>query len=208
METEVMSFDWGQAMTLSMQVAMGVSLAACAGLRTFVPLLVVGAAGRTGFVPLMDSFDWLSSTPALTVFGLAVLLEIAGDKFPVVDHFLDGVQIFVKPVAGAMLVASVVTELSPLQQTVMAIALGGGTAFGIHLTKANLRLLSTATTGGVGNPVVSAAEDTLTFAGAGIAIFAPAVALLLLGFVITGAWLLGRRLLARRRRGREVAGVA
>ena len=85
-----MEFGWGEAGGILLQVAMGVSLAACAGLRAFLPLLVVGAFGRLGFVPLTGAFEWLSSWPALAVFGVAVVVELAADKFPVVDHLLDG----------------------------------------------------------------------------------------------------------------------
>ncbi len=77
------------------QIAMGLSLAACAGLRAFLPLFVVGAAGRLEWIPLTDSFAWMTSWPALLVFGFAVLTELLGDKFPLVDHFLDALQSFV-----------------------------------------------------------------------------------------------------------------
>ena len=42
-------------------------LAASAGLRAFLPLLVVGLAGRLEVIGLGERFVWLSSTPALTV---------------------------------------------------------------------------------------------------------------------------------------------
>ena len=45
------------------QVTMGVSLAACAGLRAFLPLLAVGVAGRMDWIPLTSYFDWLVTSP-------------------------------------------------------------------------------------------------------------------------------------------------
>ena len=46
------------------QIAMGIGLAACAGLRAFLPLFLLGLAGRFDWVSLSPTFDWLASTPA------------------------------------------------------------------------------------------------------------------------------------------------
>jgi hypothetical protein len=125
---------------LALQVATGIGLAACAGLRAFLPLLVVGAAGRAGVVTLGASYEWLASWPALTVFGVAVVTEVLADKIPVVDHVLDLIGGVVKPAAGALLAASVLTDLTPLQSAVAGIVIGGGSAGIVHLIKAKLRL--------------------------------------------------------------------
>jgi hypothetical protein len=179
------------------QVASGIGLAACAGLRTFLPLFVVGLAGRIDWIPLTGKFEWMTSTPALVVFGVAVLVEVLADKFPVVDHFLDSIQIFVKPIAGAVLAASVLAELSPLQATVLGLVTGGTVAGTIHLTKAHLRLVSSATTVGIANPVLSAIEDVGAFLGSILALVVP----VLLMFVLVGA-LIGVWWFIRRRRQR------
>jgi hypothetical protein len=160
-------------LALAVQVAMGLGLAACAGLRAFLPLLVVGLAGRLEWVPLADSFAWLRSTPALVVFGVAVAAEVLGDKVPVVDHALDALQALVKPVAGTLLAASVLTELPPLEATVLALVTGGAVSETVHLTKAKVRLLSTATTAGAGNPVLSVVEDVGAVVGSAAALVVP-----------------------------------
>ena len=54
-----------------------------------VTMLVVGLGGRFDFIPLGARFEWLESTPALIVFGVAVLAEVLADKIPVVDHALE-----------------------------------------------------------------------------------------------------------------------
>ena len=123
-----MDVSWTDAAVLVAQLAMGISLAACAGLRAFLPMLVVGLAGKFDLVALSGSFEWLSGWPALTVFSVAVILELVADKFPGVDHFLDIIQTGAKPVAGALLVACVVTDLTPLQATVLGVVLGGSTS--------------------------------------------------------------------------------
>lgn len=169
---------------LLFQILMGIGLAASAGLRAFLPLLVVGVAGRAGWVPLSDNFAWLSDWPALTVLAVAVLAEVLSDKFPAVDNFLDMIQVFVKPVAGTILVASVVTDLSPLQTTVLALILGSGTAGTVHIVKAKTRLVSTVSTAGVANPVLSVAEDTASLAGSVLSIIVPPVVVLVLVFTL------------------------
>ena len=85
---------------LLVHLAMGIALSACAGLRAFLPLFIVGLSGRLGWVPLSGTFEWLADWPALVVFGIAVVAELVGDKFPAVDHFLDAVQTIVKPIVG------------------------------------------------------------------------------------------------------------
>jgi hypothetical protein len=175
------------------QVAMGVGLAACAGLRAFLPLFVVGVAGRLDVLPLSEPFAWLASAPALTVFGAAVLTELLADKVPVVDHLLDAAATVVKPVAGTVLAAAVMTELSPLEATVLGLVAGGGVSGVVHLGKAKLRLLSTVTTAGTANPILSFGEDALAFAGSLLALAVPLLVLGALAAAGAGAWWLLQR---------------
>jgi len=199
--------QWGM---LAVQVAMGFSLAACAGLRAFLPLLVVGMAGRFDLVPLFSRFEWLESTPALIVFGVAVVVELLGDKFPVIDNLLDGAQLFIKPIAGTFVAAAVLTELSPLQTTILAIVMGGSVATGVHLVKAQTRLVSSATTAGLGNPILSLLEDVGALVLSVLSLIVPVVAALLL--LVMGLLLvLAFRRLTRNPRGglvTEPPGVA
>lgn len=183
---------------VAVHVAMGVALSACAGLRAFLPLFVVGLAGRLGWVPLSGSFEWLADWPALTVFGIAVVVELVGDKFPVVDHFLDSLQTIVKPIVGAMLMLTVVSDWAPLYLTLVWIILGGTLAGLVHLTKAKLRLVSSVTTAGLGNPVLSVTEDAGALGGTlGALLFPVAVALLVLVLIVL-TWIALRRLARRR----------
>ena len=183
-----------QAAAILWQVAMGIGLASCAGLRAFLPMLVVGTAGRLDLIPLTRTFEWLESTPALIVFGIAVVTELLADKFPVVDNFLDAAQVFVKPVAGTILMASVLSELSPLQATVMGL-IGGGTAAGVvHVGKAKLRLASSVTTAGTANPLISVVEDAGALVGSIASLVVPLLVVVLLfvfavvGFLVLRHW--------------------
>ncbi len=184
-----MDLTWHEGAVLAIHIAMGVGLAACAGLRAFLPLFVVGLSDRLfeGF-QLSQSFQWLSSWPALIVFGAAVVTEIAGDKFPGIDNFLDTFQTFVKPVAGAMVMASVVTDWSPLYVTIASIIGGGSIAGLVHLTKAKLRLASSVTTVGAANPVLSAGEDVGAVAISVASLVAPFFVAGVVVVAVSAAW--------------------
>ena len=64
-------------------VSLGIALAACCGLRAFLPLFVAAMAARAGTPGLLgEHFTWLESTPALVGLGVAVIVEMAADKIP------------------------------------------------------------------------------------------------------------------------------
>jgi hypothetical protein len=194
-------------LALLFQLAAGAGLAACCGLRAFLPPLTIGLAARLGLGDLVfgpgfelhSSFAWLASTPALVVFGSAVVVEVLADKIPWVDHALDAVQTAVRPLAGALVAAASLTELDPLPAAVVGLILGGSVAGGVHVAKAKTRLLSTAGTGGLASPVLSLVEDVLALAGSVLSVLLGGVAvlLLLLAAAVAGVWVLRRRRLAR-----------
>lgn len=174
---------------IAWQLMMATGLAASAGLRAFLPLLVVGLAGRAELIPLGERFDWLASTPALTVLAVAVVLEVLADKIPIVDHALDATATFTRPVAGAVAAASPLTTLDPLTAAIVGLVLGAGVAGGVHAAKSTLRLASTGLTGGVANPVVSMGEDALSLAGSLASLVVPFVTFTL---VVGGLYLAAR----------------
>lgn len=182
-----------QGSTLVFHLLQGLALAACSGLRAFLPLFVVGLAARLEWLELGGSFAWLASTPALIVFGVAVVLEVVADKLPVVDHVLDAVQFAVKPVAGTLVTASLLVELTPLQATVLALVTGGVLADVVHLAKSKLRVVSTTVSAAAANPVLSTAEDGSSLVGTLLAIFLPVLVLALFALALLLLWRFRRR---------------
>jgi hypothetical protein len=178
-------------------LSMGIALAASAGLRAFLPPLVVGLAARFELIELGPGFAWLAETPALIVFGVAMVLELVADKIPVVDHVLDSVQLAIKPAMGGIVMGAALIDGGPLLRTVLALAAGGSVAVTVHGAKAALRALSTVATGGMANPVLSFAEDASSLAGSLLAVLLPIVALVLLAILGLLAVWLGRSLLRR-----------
>jgi hypothetical protein len=76
---------------------------------------------------------------------------------------------------------------------------GGGTAAGIVKGATSLlRLGSTATTGGAGNPVVATVEWMVSALLAVLAIVVPLLALLVLGAIVFAIYRLARRAFRRR----------
>jgi hypothetical protein len=189
-----------ESLLLATQLAMGFALAACVGLRTFLPLLAAGLLARFGYVDLGDKFEWMARTPALVVFGSAVVFEVLADKVPGLDHALHAVESFVKPVAGTLVAAAMFTNLDPTTAVVLGLIGGGTIAGAIHVAKGTTRAASTVLTGGLGNPVLSIFDDVLAVGGIALAILAPIVAaLIVLTLVAAGVRMfIRRRAVARR----------
>ncbi|HKQ56550.1 MAG TPA: DUF4126 domain-containing protein [Candidatus Eisenbacteria bacterium] len=162
----------------------GVGIAAACGLRAFLPLLLVGLAARAGIVGLRGSVAWLGSDLALVALAVATVVEVAGDKIPIVDHALDAIGTALRP-AAAFLGAYAVLDGWPTPWAQIAAIVLGTTALGVHALKAKLRIGSTATTLGTANPVLSVLEDVATFVTVALAVLAPLLALVVvLGLIL------------------------
>jgi hypothetical protein len=152
-----------------LSICLGLGLSAACGFRVFVPLLVISIAAISGHLHLSPGFEWLASYPALVALSVATVLEIAGYYVPWVDHLLDTIATPAALIAGTIVSASVLTDMSPLLQWTLAAIIGGGAAGVVQATTVVTRGASTATTGGLGNPIVA----TLELAGAtALSIFA------------------------------------
>lgn len=187
--------------------ALGLGLAAATGFRVFVPLLVLGAAVRGGLVAVSPGFEWVASDAALVAFGVATALEIGGYYLPWVDNLLDAVATPAALVAGILVTASVVFDVSPLVRWSLAVLAGGAAAASVQAVTVAVRQVSSFTTLGLGNAVVATGEAVAAVAMAVLAVVMPVVALLLLLALLAAAarWLLFR---PRREPPAESAGSA
>jgi hypothetical protein len=177
-------------------LALAIALAASAGLRAWLPLLLAGGLARLGVLDLGPSFQFLASNKALIVFGVATIIEIVGDKIPAVDHALDLVGTPLRPAVGALLAASVLGTVSdPLTALVLGTAVGAPTALVPHAAKSALRAASTAVTGGMANPLLSLVEDAVSIVTFVAAILVPALVVCVLGVTLflAARWLRRRR---------------
>jgi hypothetical protein len=171
-------------------VLLGLGLSASTGLNTFLPLLLLGAAARfqVAGITLGDKFEWLTSDAALIALIVACVIELVADKIPAVDHLLDSAGTFVRPLAGALASASVLTGVDPVVAAVVGIIVGAPTSLGMHTLKAGTRIASSATTFGCANPLLSIVEDILSFSLSVVAIFAPIFVPIALALLVWALW--------------------
>ncbi|MDB6121090.1 MAG: putative rane protein [Pedosphaera sp.] len=178
-----------------LSVFIGIGLATACGLRVFIPLLVVSVASHFGNLPLSPGFQWMSSTSALIGFSVASLLEIAGYYIPWVDHLLDTIASPAAVIAGTIVSVALMTNIDPFYKWSLAIIAGGGMAGLMQGTTVVARGASTATTGGIANPLVSTVELIGSVLLSILAVVVPVLAVLLIALVMffVARWFLRRR---------------
>ncbi|CAA9541778.1 MAG: hypothetical protein AVDCRST_MAG19-1585 [uncultured Thermomicrobiales bacterium] len=174
----------------------GLGLAAPAGLNAYLPLLVLALADRISTdVTLARPYGFLSSTWAIAVIVLLLTVELVVDKVPGLDHANDLVQSAVRPAAGAVLVMAATSEgagINPVVSLVLGLLVAGA----VHTAKAVVRPVVTLGTGGMGNPLLSLAEDMVAGLAAVVAVFLPVLSvgiLLLFGAFVVWAIRKARR---------------
>jgi hypothetical protein len=169
------------SITSLFSIALGVGLAAAAGFRIFVPLLIAGVAARFGYLPLTDGFQWLASAPALLTLGTAAVVEVLAYYIPGVDHALDVIASPAAVAAGVVASASVMADVPQSVLWPVAIIAGGGIAGLTKGSTAVLRAKSGVMTAGLANPLVATVE---TVGATGIAVLAVVVPLLCLVAIV------------------------
>lgn len=172
-------------MEFALSICLGIGLSAACGFRIFVPLLGVSMAALSGHLQLAEGFEWLGTWPAFACFLTATALEVGAYYIPWLDNLLDSIATPAAVVAGTIITASLMTDLSPMLQWTLAIIAGGGTAGVIQAGTTMVRGASTLTTGGLANFMVSTGEvvmsSALTVAAFVLPLIGAAIALLLAG---------------------------
>lgn len=189
----------GPLQTWVLPALLGLGLASATGLRTFLPLLMLALAVKFGLfgISLNDQMAWLADWPAIAALAVAAVVEFAGDKIPVVDHGLNVMGAFTRPIAGAVAAGSVFAGLDPTTAAVAGIIVGAPTAFTFNAAQGGARLTSTAATGGVGNPVLSFIEDILSVLTVILAFLVPILVPIVLIVLAVLVFRLARRLRER-----------
>ena len=140
-------------------LCIGIGLSAACGFRVFVPLLVMSAASILGWFEPMKGFEWLTMPSVCIALAVATIFEIGAYYIPWVDNALDTIATPAAMIAGTLTTMAVSTgEMSQFASWAAAIIVGGGTAGAVQLSTVAVRGVSTATTGGVANPLVSTGE--------------------------------------------------
>ena len=178
-------------------LCIGIGLSAACGFRVFVPLLVMSVASLMGWFEPMQGFEWLAMPSVCIALGFATLCEIGAYYVPWVDNLLDTVATPAAMLAGTLTTMAVSSgEMSQFATWAAAIIVGGGTAGVVQMGTVAERGVSTATTGGFGNPVIATGEWIGAIVLSVLAMIMPvfiAVAVLIL-IVIGVRWIRAKKL--------------
>lgn len=140
-------------------LCIGVGLSAACGFRVFVPLLVMSIATITGWFEPVQGFEWLAMPAVCVALGFATVCEIGAYYVPWVDNLLDTIATPAAMIAGTLATMAVSSgEMSQFASWASAIIIGGGTAGVVQASTVAVRGVSTATTGGIGNPAIATGE--------------------------------------------------
>ncbi len=159
-------------------ILIGIGLAASVGFRIFVPLFALSLASYMEIIPLNENWEWVGSSTALMILGVATVVEILAYLIPWFDNLLDTIAIPLAAIAGTAVMVATISDLDPTITWALAIIAGGGTATAIKSSTSTTRLASTATTAGIANPVISTAETGTSIVMSVFAIFIPVLAII------------------------------
>jgi hypothetical protein len=179
-----------------LSICIGIGLSAACGFRVFVPLLVMSVAALMGWFEPMQGFEWLAMPAVCVALGIATICEVGAYYIPWVDNALDTIATPAAMLAGTMTTMAVSTgEMSQFTSWAAALIVGGGTAGAVQMTSVAVRGLSTATTGGVANPVVSTVEWVGALVISVLSFILPILVVLLLILVMIwiGRWIKRKR---------------
>jgi len=189
-----------------LELLTGSGLAVAAGLNAYIPLLILGLAGRVfDFVELPVAWAWLENPWVLVILAVLLVIEVVADKVPVVDSINDWIQSVVRPAAGGIAFGTgaasdtaVVTDPATFftSHAWVPVAIGIVLAFGTHAAKMLARPALNAATAGAAAPVVSAVEDFSSVLLSVLALLVPVIGILALVGLI---WIVVARIRRTRR---------
>lgn len=191
-----------------LEILTGTGLAAAAGLNAYIPLLLMGIAGRIDWIQLPNGWLWLENEWVMVILGVLFIIEIIADKVPAVDSVNDWIQTAVRPASGGIVFAggigtSTVAVDDPgnffSSGAWIPVVIGIVLALLMSLAKSAVRPVANIATGGAAAPALSTAEDGASVVLVVLAIVAPVLVMLALGLVILCFVLLLRRMRRKRR---------
>lgn len=163
------------------------------GINLYATVLIIGLCVRFqlfGVPEGMGDLEVLAHPYVLWTAAVLFTVEFVADKIPYVDSLWDALHTFIRPVAGAILGATMAGYGDPALAAV-AFLLAGGVAFTSHATKATTRVAANHSPEPFSNWILSIIEDIVAVVGAVLAFLFPIVALIaVLAFVGIAIWLL------------------
>jgi large-conductance mechanosensitive channel len=191
-----------------LEILTGTGLAAAAGLNAYIPLLIMGIAGRIDWIQLPNGWLWLENEWVMVILGVLLVIEIVADKVPAVDSVNDWIQTVVRPASGGIVFAggigtSTVAVDDPgtffSSGAWIPVVIGIVLALLMSLAKSAVRPVANLATGGAAAPALSTAEDGASIVLVILAIVAPILVLIALGLMLFAFVTLIRRVRRKRR---------
>jgi hypothetical protein len=186
-------------------VGLGIGLASVAGLRAFLPLLVMCLLVAFGLFELSAAFPQVfgggDGRGVYVAGALAVLAvaEIVLDKVKSVERFFNIGMVPVRALSGALLFVG--TLLPGMANLMLWFVLGAVIAGAVAVLKVVLRPPAGVTSSGVSTSFLSFMEDLVGLIGGAIAFFVPLLPAVLAAFLL---FFYAR---IRKRRGRKFGGL-
>lgn len=181
-------------------LGIGIGLSSVAGVRAYLPLVLVGLFARFGLFDLSAPFGLLDNWFVIGVLFALALVEGVLDKIPALDTAVDVVQTPVRIVAGAVLFSAALGAGLDVG-AIPELAAGGGIAGIVSVFKALLRPPANISTAGVSAPFLSGSEDAVALVGGVVAVLVPLASLILVAFLLYVFYRI------RKRRGRKYGGL-
>jgi hypothetical protein len=147
-----------------LHVAIGLGLSAAAGFRILIPFFAMSVAASTGHLKLAPEMAWIGTQGAMVAFGIAAVIEVLIYFIPVLNNFMDMIEVPAAAIAGTILTATVTSDLNPFLRWSLAAIAGGSIAGTTEAFMSVTRLASTAAAGPAGNVAVGMGE----LAGSGV----------------------------------------
>lgn len=181
-------------------------LAFASGLNAYLPLLAFAVSARWLHLhTVSQQFSFITQNWCIAVLAILAIIDFVADKIPLIDHVWNAVHTFVRPIAGAVVAVAAsshalatahiaatghtgsgaaIDALSAIPLTgvglLALVIVGAALAFLSHRTKSTTRFVSTLTSAGLFNSVLSLVEDVLVLIVILLSLFASAIMLLLL----------------------------
>jgi hypothetical protein len=178
-------------------------LAFASGVNAYLPLLSFAIAARWFHLYTVNpNFAFITQDWFMIALVILALADLFADKIPGVDHVWDAIHTVLRPIAGALVATASGSQVSGVGLPVTMV-LGAAVAGMTHTTKATTRVVSTVTTFGFGNVVLSVVEDITAVITILLSLFAPYVMVgVVVFFVLIFLLTLPRivRAISRRRR--------
>jgi len=180
-------------------------LAIASGMNAYLPLLSFAIANRWFHLfNVNPNFAFITQNWCIAALSVLTIVDFVANKIPFVDNVWNAIHKVLRPIAGAIVAAASIYHIPAIVNapnssylsgvTVAAISntpiiaaglilillIGGLLAAMSHTVKTTTRWVSTFTTAGLFNIVLSVVEDVLVFIAILLALFLPLIMLILI----------------------------